>query len=126
MLVIAALSLDPERVSGDGSLVNAISSAVKRRLRRRLRIHLKGESMDSLDRVDFDAWRNEIRAMASAIAVDETGIDLRTALTALIRDGSDGSGDELALPADLTDWAAARPATTALLRQAIRSWLSQL
>ena len=126
MLVIAALSLDPERVSGDGSLVNTISSAVNRRLRRRLRIHLKGESMDSLGRVDFDAWRNEIRAMAGAIAVDETGIDLRTALTALIRDSSDGSGEEFAPPAYSTDWTAARPATTALLRQAIRSWLSQL
>jgi tetratricopeptide (TPR) repeat protein len=126
MMLIAALSIDPGRVSGDGSLVNAISSAVKRRLRRRLRIHLKGESMDSLDRVDFDAWRNEVRAMASAIAVDETGIDLRTALTELTRDSSDVSSDKVTPPANLTAWAAARPATSALLRQAIRSWLSQL
>jgi hypothetical protein len=126
MMLIAALSIDPERVSGDGGLVNAISTAIKRRLRRRLRLHLKDESMDSLERVDFDAWREEIRAMASAIAVDETGIDLRVALTALTRANSDASSDELTPPADLTTWAAARPEANALLRQAIRSWLSQL
>jgi hypothetical protein len=64
--------------------------------------------------------------MASAIAVDETGIDLRTALTELTRDSSDVSSDKVTPPANLTAWAAARPATSALLRQAIRSWLSQL
>jgi tetratricopeptide (TPR) repeat protein len=126
MLLIAALALDPERVSGDGSLVNEISSAVKRRLRRRLRLLLKGESMDSLERVDFDAWRNEIRAMAGSIAVDETGIDLRSALIALTGDGSDGSCEEPAPSTDLTAWVTARPAASDLLRQSIRSWLSQL
>jgi len=124
--LIAALALDLERARGDGQIVNAVSSAIKRRLRRRLRQHLDDKSMDEIDRIDFDDWRGEVRALAAAIAVDETGIDLRTALIALARDASEHRTEEISENADLTAWVAERPAANALLRQAIRSWLRQL
>ncbi|MFB3118206.1 MAG: hypothetical protein ACE1ZP_05515, partial [Myxococcota bacterium] len=99
---------------------------IKRRLRHRLRRHLKDESMDEIDQIDFEDWRGEVRALAAAMAVDETGIDLRTALIALARDASEHRAEEISECADLTAWVAERPAANALLRQAIRSWLHQL
>ena len=124
--LIAALALDLERARGDGHIVNAVSAAIKRRLRRRLRRHLDDDSMDEIDQIDFEDWRGEVRALAAAIAVDETGIDLRTALIALARDASEHRAEEISENADLTAWVAERPAANALLRQAIRSWLRQL
>jgi hypothetical protein len=126
VVLIAALALDLERARGDGHIVNAVSSAIKRRLRRRLRRHLDDESMDEIDQIDFEDWRGEVRALAAATAVDETGIDLRTALIALARDASEHRAEEISESADLTAWVAERPAANALLRQAIRSWLHQL
>jgi hypothetical protein len=124
--LIATLALDLERARGDGHIVNAVSSALKRRLLRRLRRHLNDDSMDEIDQIDFEDWRGEVRALAAAIAVDETGIDLRTALIALARNASEHHAEEISEYADLTAWVAERPAANALLRQAIRSWLRQL
>jgi hypothetical protein len=124
--LIAALALDLERTSGDGRIVNAVSSAIKRRLRRRLRRHLNDESMDVIDQVDFVNWRGEVRALAAAVALDKTEIDLRTALISLARDASEYRDEKISDNADLTTWVTERPAANALLRQAIRSWLRQL
>lgn len=82
--------------------------------------------MDEIDQIDFEKWRGEIRALAAAMAVDETGIELRTALIALARDATEHRDEKITENADLTAWLAARPAANALLRQAIRSWLRQL
>jgi tetratricopeptide (TPR) repeat protein len=126
VVLIAGLALDLEGARGDGRIVNAISSAIKRRLRRRLRRHVKDDSIDQISQVDFEAWRGEVRALAAAMAVDETGIDLRTALIALARDASERRTEEISDRADLTGWVAERPAANALLLQAIQSWLRQL
>jgi hypothetical protein len=82
--------------------------------------------MDEIDQIDFEDWRGEVRALAAAIAVDETEIDLRTAFIALARDASEHRTEEISENADLTAWVAERPAANALLRQAIGSWLRQL
>ncbi len=124
--LIAALALDLERTHGDGRVVNAVSSAIKRRLRRKLRHQIKDASIRDIDRIDFDAWRAEVRALAAASAVDEVGIDLRTALVALSRDTSNHRAEKISEGADLTAWVTERPAARALLQQAIRSWLRQL
>jgi tetratricopeptide (TPR) repeat protein len=124
--LVAALALDQEQTRGDGHIVNAVSSTIKRRLRRRLRRYIADYSMDEIDQIDFEDWRGEVRALAAAKAVDETGIDLRTALIALARDSSEYRAEEISENADLTAWVAEKPAANALLRQAIRSWLQQL
>ncbi len=124
--LIAALVLDPEQARGDGKLVNAISAALKKRQRRRLRAHLKESSMVAIDRIDFAAWRAEVRAIARVAAVDETDIDLRTALAALAENSSESSAHEILAARDMSPWVAADPEASALLRQAIRGWLSQL
>jgi hypothetical protein len=124
--LIAALALDLERTRGDGHIVNAVSTAIKRRLRRRLRRHLDHHSMDEVDQIDFEDWRGEVRALAAAIAVDETAIDLRAAFIAFARDASEHRAEEISENADLTAWVTERPKANALLRQVIRSWLRQL
>jgi hypothetical protein len=129
IVLVSAIVLDPERVRGDGKLVNALSTSIKRRQRRKLRNHLKNESMDSIDSVDFAAWREEVRALASAIAIDDSEIDLRDALISLASDATDTQGapaeDQAPCP-DITAWAARSPEARALLRLAIRSWLGQM
>ena len=126
IVLVAGLALDLDGAHGDGRIVNAVSSAIKRRLRRRLRQHLKDASIDQIEGVDFEAWRGEVRALAAALAIDETGIDLRTALIALARDAAGHRTEEISEKAELTAWVNERPAANALLRQAIRSWLRQL
>jgi len=132
IVLLAALVLDPERVRGDGHLVNAISSAIKRRQRRKLRKHFKDTSMesteiiDAIDAVDFEAWREEVRALAGAVVIDEGNIDLRDALIALSSESSDAASEDQAPSPDLTAWVAQSPKARALLRQATRSWLNQL
>jgi tetratricopeptide (TPR) repeat protein len=126
VVLIAGLALELDGARGDGRIVNAVSTAIKRRLRRRLRRHLKDGSMDQIEQIDFEEWRGELRALAAAVAVDETEIDLRTALIALARDASEHRTEEISGRADLTAWVAERPAANALLRQAIQSWLQQL
>jgi len=126
LVLIASLALDLDRARGDGHVVNAVSSAIKRRQRRRLQRHVEGVSIDEIDRIDFAQWRAEVRALAAAIALDETGLDLRAALIALARDASEHRSEEISEGADLTAWVTEKPAANALLRQATRSWLREL
>ena len=65
-------------------------------------------------------------SLAAAVAIDQTEIDLRTALIALARDASEHRTEEISDNADLTAWVSERPAANALLRRAIGSWLHQL
>jgi tetratricopeptide (TPR) repeat protein len=122
----AAVALDPDHVQGDGRLVNAMSSAIGRRMRRRLRRILDGETLEAIAAVDFTAWRAEVRALAAAVALDETGGDLRTALAVLIAEESDHAVLDLPNSADLTPYVAAYPRAQSLLRRVVRSWLQTL
>ena len=124
--LLAALVLDPEQVRGDGQLVNALASALGRRTRRRLRRILGGTSLEAVRAVDFAAWRRELRGLATAIALDESGGDLRTALAALVCAGSDRSRSDLPPSADLSPLIAGCPEADALLRRSIRSWLDSV
>jgi len=121
--IVAALVLDPEKVRGDGHRVNALSSALGRRCRRRLRRTLAGVSLDAVTAIDFAAWRNDVRALATALALDEIGGDLRTALVALICASSDCSPSDLPPNADLKPLVAGCPEAAALLRHTLRLWL---
>ncbi|MEE9607882.1 MAG: tetratricopeptide repeat protein, partial [Myxococcota bacterium] len=123
LTVIAALALDASQVRGEGRLVNALSSAVARRVRRRLRRTLDGFSFEDVAAVDFVAWRTEVRALAAAVALDEGGGDLRTALVALLSEGAQNAELQITEGADLTPLVAACPPARALLRRALRTWL---
>jgi tetratricopeptide (TPR) repeat protein len=126
LTLVAALSLEPDQVDGDGRMVNALSTAIRRRKARRLRKILAETRLAEIQGIDFGAWRTEVRALAAAVAIDETGGDLRTALRVLI--ATEGDHNDLRLPedADLTPYVAAYPQAGALLRRAVRTWLQRL
>jgi hypothetical protein len=123
LLIVAALVLDPDQVRGDGQRVNALSSALGRRCRRRLRQILAGVSLDAVAAIDFAAWRNDVRALATAHALDEIGGDLRSALVALICASSDRSPGDLPPNANLAPLVAGCPEADVLLRRTLRLWL---
>src|SRR5439155_3466270 len=85
MQLLVSLVLEPEHVSGDGNLVNALSSSLGRRRRKKLR-KILGEQASPGDfaRVDFDTFGVELRALAAAEAIRRDSTPLRIALAALI------------------------------------------
>jgi hypothetical protein len=125
LLLVAALALDAEPRHASGRLVNALSTTLGRRTRRGLRRLLEGVALEDLAAVDFGAWRSELRALAAAVALDETGADLRTSLVALAAETSEGAA-ELAPGADLSAHVAASPEARSLLLRAERSWLARV
>jgi tetratricopeptide (TPR) repeat protein len=124
MLVVATLALDGADLHGSGRHVNALTAALGRRTRRGLRRLLEGVSLEALAAVDFAAWRSELRALAAAVALDETGGDLRTAFLALAAETSQRAA-QLPPTADLTPLVAASPEASGCLRRAIRAWLAR-
>jgi tetratricopeptide (TPR) repeat protein len=124
--LVAALTIDPDDVQGDGRLVNVMSGALKRRARRRLRRLLEGETTAAIAEVDFSAWRNDLRALAAAIAIDDTDVELRVALLAVACDSLDRSVSDIAPGADVTSLVAASPQACALLRRAVATWMESL
>jgi tetratricopeptide (TPR) repeat protein len=125
LTLVATLILDPDRVHGDGRLVNALSSALRRRLRRRLKRALEGVSLAAVREVDFEAWRADLRGLAAATVLRETGCDLRTAFVTLVRDAGEAELD-LRESADLSAVVAGCPTARGLLRRVVREWLAGL
>ena len=125
MQLLVSLVLEPEHVSGDGALVNALSSSLGRRRRKKLR-KILGEqtSADDLAGVDFEAWCVELRALAAAEALRRDATPLRTALTALIAesDAAPDAGSDVPLAPHIE----AEPAAHALLRRIVGDWLARL
>jgi tetratricopeptide (TPR) repeat protein len=126
LTVVATLALESGQTRGGGQLVNAMSAALGRRARRRLRRLLAGTSLDAIAQVDFAAWRSEVRALAAAIALDGSGGDLRTALVALLCEASESSPHDLPPSADLTPLVAACPEARALLHRSVCTWMESL
>ena len=125
LTLIAALVIDPETVRGDGQLVNSLSAALGRRTRRRLRNLLAGESVETIEQMDFTAWRRECRGLAAAMALDATQGSLRDVLVALVCEAQERDPSEFA-EGDISALVGASPEARALLRRAVRSWLSSL
>jgi len=121
--LVAQMALAPDQVRGDGQLVNALGQALGRRSQKRVRQLLEGESAATIERLDWGAWRSELRALAMAQALDEGRRDLRAGLALLACDAGERDPADLLEGADLTLLVATSPAATALLRLAVRGWL---
>jgi tetratricopeptide (TPR) repeat protein len=120
--LVASLSLEREQVSGDGHLVNTLAESLTRRTRKRVKRLLEDFSREALDGVDFRAWRAELRTLAAVAALETTGGDLRTALRALLGEGT-AAGREIPPEADLCAAVADSPATREFLRRVLRGWM---
>jgi len=123
--LLVALVIDPEHVSGDGALVNALSTALGRRRRKKLR-KILGEETAASDfaGVDFEGWCVELRALAAAEALRRDATPLRTALTALIAesDAAPDAGNDVPLAPHIE----AEPAARALMARIVDDWLARL
>jgi tetratricopeptide (TPR) repeat protein len=124
--VIATLVLEPKEVHGDGALVNAFSGPVGWRNRRRFKRSLAGATSMSLAQVDYSEWRQEVRTLAHAMAVDESGGDLRAAFESLVCEGPDGAEREITPTTDLTALVEGTPPARRLLRRVLDVWLESL
>jgi tetratricopeptide (TPR) repeat protein len=125
MQLLVSLVLDPDHVSGDGTLVNALSASLGRRRRKKLR-KILGEdaSTSDLAGVDFDVWCVELRALAAAEVIRRDSTPLRTALTALIAESESAPDPGNDVP--LAPHIEAEPAARALLRRIVDDWLARL
>ncbi len=124
LLTIAAqLASEVEHLHGDAQTVNRLSHELGRRARRRVRRELEGIEVSEIAEIDFAAWRRELRTLAHACALDETGGDLRTALCALLEADADLPAETAHADGDLVAAVDASPAATALLRHVLAVWL---
>ena len=127
--LVAQLVLEVPRVGAEGDRVNALSSSLGRRARRRVRKALGEIDAVAIASIDFEAWRAELRGLASARVLESSDFEFRLALTAWLQSGDGGHGDNAeAIPpeADLSQLVADRPEALALLRSVINAWVEAL
>jgi tetratricopeptide (TPR) repeat protein len=124
--LLASVLLDPDGVHGDGRRVNALSSALSRRTRRKLKKLLEGAALPSILETDFDAWLRELRAFAAGAVLASGSADLRTALCALVHEDGGGPPLEARPGDDISARVASSPLALALLRRIARVWLQRL
>jgi hypothetical protein len=124
--LVAQLALDVSNVSAEGGLVNALSSSLGRRARRRVRKVLGEIDAEAIASIDFEAWRADLRGLASARVLESSGVEFRTALTAWLQSGDDGDAEAIPPEADVSQLVATRPEALSLLRSVISAWVEVL
>ena len=124
LTLVATIALESEALHASGRTLNALSSALGRRTRRRLRRILEDVSVEAIEAIDFAAWRAELRVVAAAQAVDATGGDLRAALVALLLDAEEPADDAFGVNSDLTPLVTGCPEARALLTRVVRAWMA--
>jgi hypothetical protein len=127
--LLAQLALDLPCVSAEGGLVNALSSSLGRRVKRRVRKTLGEIDAAAIASIDFEAWRAELRGMASARVLQSSDLEFRLALTVWLRHGAGGDDDDpenIPPEADVSQRVAACPEALALLRSVIGAWAEVL
>lgn len=123
---LATLALSPESVRAPGATLNALAGAIGRRAKRRLRRALAGTDLASIAAYDFDRWREKLRALAAARAVDRLGGDLQAALEAILADPGAGETVPAGETGDFSARVAKCPEAHDLLARAVGAWITVL
>ncbi len=126
LCLVAELAEESDQVSRDGRLVNALSAALGRRTRRRVKRILEPLTAAQVAAIDFDAWRVGLREVASAVALDATGGDLSTALLAQLAEDPNQETREVGTEDDLGARIRANSAARNLLERAVLAWVDSL
>ncbi|MCZ6463293.1 MAG: hypothetical protein O7A09_03060, partial [Proteobacteria bacterium] len=126
LTTLAALALDPGSVRGAAPESEAMDRALGRWTRRKVRRALDGFALDEVVSIDFGLWRQELRALAAATALDQLGGDLRGALLALTEDPEERAGRDLSDAADLRALVSGSPLAKSLVRRCVSAWCTQL
>ena len=106
--------------------MNALSSSLGRRATRRVRKALGEVDAATIASIDFEAWRADLRGLASARALESSKVDFRVALTAWLQSGDGEDTQAIPAEADVSQLVAARPEASALLRSVISAWVEAL
>jgi hypothetical protein len=122
--LVAQLTAEAEGVSGDGHVVNALSEALDRRSRKRLKKALGETPAREIAAIDFAAWRAELRGLASVAALASSGAELRTAFLAWVAAEDPDGARSLGAEGELCSRVAAIPEARALLTRLIETWTS--
>jgi tetratricopeptide (TPR) repeat protein len=124
--LVAELATEASRVSSDGDLTGALSSSLGRRAKRRVRKALGEVDPSRIASIDFEAWRTDLRGLASVLALESSNVDLRIALTAWLQPGEGDDAEAIPTEADVSQLVAASPEASALLRSLISAWVEAL
>ncbi len=123
LTLLAELTAEAEGVSGDGRVVNALVDALGRRTRRRLKRVLGETPARAIAEIDFPAWRAALRGLASAAALAESEIDLRSAFRAWVTGDTEA---ERTTVGDLSPRIAASAEARALLVRLLDAWIQHV
>jgi len=117
---LVALGSD-EPTLPDAPLESALESVIGRRTRRRLRKIVETLPDAAQLDLDFDAFRQELRSLAAALALDHSKLSLREALETLCDSGGEENRDS-----DLSARIDGSPEASALLRRIARHWGTEI
>lgn len=126
VFTVTALAVDPGGNCPDSPFLHALDAALGRWTRRKIRRALGDLGVRDIQRIDYAAWRDELRVMAACTAIDAREIDLRSALLAL---APTPHGDDAARPSESANLSArisGAPAARALLARAVEGWCSAI
>jgi hypothetical protein len=126
MRTVATLALDGSTRHLEGTGVDSLEQSLSRWKRRKLRKALDGLDASDIDAVDWEAWRNELRAVSASLALDRCGGDLRAALMALATADLEEPRGELSESANIGDLVAGSPTAYSLLLRVALAWCDQL
>lgn len=126
LILVSQIAFQADQVSGDGNLVNSLAENLGILRRRKIRKLLGETAPTEIARVDFNAWRTELRRLAAVAALAETNGELYPALAALLQDATDAEADAIRPDADLTSIAATCPEALDLLRRIYAVWLQTI
>jgi tetratricopeptide (TPR) repeat protein len=121
---VAALALDPLSPHAETTIASTLDAAVGRRALRRARRHLEPLSLEAVCTLDPVAWRDELRGLAAAVALDRGECELRGALLALVeraRPDADPGTDS-----DLSALVSDSPSARALLVLIVSRWCERI
>lgn len=126
LTLVSQIAFQSEQVSGDGHLVNSLASSLGMLRRRKIRKLLGESSPTEVMRIDFGAWRTELRRLAVVAALAETNGELYPAFAALLQDATDAEASAIRPDTDLTSVAASCPEVLDLLRRIYAVWLETI
>ena len=122
---LVALTLDEDLELDDADFARSLERSVGRWSRRKLRKILDDVDAGTLAELDWEGWREEVRAAAAAMALDRCDGDLRSALITLSAEPDD-TLDEFSAATDITERARRSSLTRRFLERVVTTWSAEI
>ena len=102
-----------------------LETALSRWSRRKARRNLEDGRAEAIAELDFETWRSDLRMLASCVALDRTGGDLRAAFVALL-DSSEAGDGELSENDDISTIVEGSKLACGLRKRVVIAWCALL